>query len=137
MTFPEFIQEFAHSVRSGEISFDRAAWKELFSDVWSLKPPGLEDLDGAESDVIDSGSPFGKRLQELLQAHDDWPFVVGNLDLPAWLHLLSSDPDSRAAEVYFVVSKHIFPKHTGAYWKMSTTAHFCSPGENRFRTSIS
>ena len=33
--------------------------------------------------------------------------------------------------------KHIFPKHTGAYWKMSTTAHFCSPGENRFRTSIS
>jgi hypothetical protein len=49
MTFPEFIQEFAHSVRSGEISFDRAAWKELFSDVWSLKPPGLEDLDGAES----------------------------------------------------------------------------------------
>ena len=44
MPFADFIQEFAHSVRSGELSFDRSAWQELFQDVWSPKRVDVEAL---------------------------------------------------------------------------------------------
>ena len=132
MCFPEFIQEFAHSVRDGELSFDRHLWSQFFAGVWSIKAVDPELTERAELEIVDSGTPFGVRLGELRQMHSDWPFVVGNLDVPAWLRILSSDPDPKAAEVYFVVSRgfQILPPELADSFESNDADNYRSAEDN-------
>ncbi len=83
LEFADFIQEFAHSVRDGELSFDRDLWSQFFAGAWSIKPVDPVSTEQAEQEIVDSGSPFGVRLGELRSLHSAWPFVVGNLDIAA------------------------------------------------------
>lgn len=90
---------------SSHLTMDYQAWNDAFSGALTVKACDWDALDLAEAAVIATKSPFGLRLAELCAAHDDWPFVSGNLDISAWLRVLSDDPDPAAANVYFTISR--------------------------------
>jgi hypothetical protein len=132
LQFPDFVQEFSHSVRAGDLDFDYDQWRDLFTDAWSLKPVDIESIEAAEAAVIASGSPFGLQLAKLSAEHADWPFVVGNLDIPAWLDILSDDPDPAAADVYFVISRgfSILPPELSASFEANDAENYRSADEH-------
>jgi hypothetical protein len=132
LSFSGFIQEFSHSVRAGPVSFDREAWMSFFADAWALKPECRSDMDAAEAAVLASQSPFALRLAELRSLHAEWPFVVGNLDIPAWLRVLSEDDDPLAAEVYFVISRGfaVLPPELASSFKPSDPDNYMSTAEH-------
>jgi hypothetical protein len=139
LPFSDFLPEFGTYVRAGgSLQMDRAAWSSAFSHAFTPKTFDLADLDSSEDKVIASGSPFGARLHELRSEFSDWPFVTGNLDVPAWLRILSDDPDPAAAQVYFTISRGfaVLSPELAAAFPATRTDNYGSSAEHAAEVDI-
>ena len=130
LRYPDFLAELGASF--DKICFDRDAWSSLFDKALCTDDPDLLKLDAQEVDICSSGSAFGRRLNELRQEHEDWPFIVGNLSISDWLRVLSDDEDPQAADVYFAISRGftVLPPELAADFKASATKNYGSALEN-------
>lgn len=129
--FATFKREFRKPGIRG-LSVDYKAWQEFFKDAFEVSSLDWDTLEATEAEICASASPFGQRLQELRSQHSDWPFVAGNLNLAAWLRVLSEDEAPPAADVYFSLSRGlaVLPPELAQSFPATQTANYQSALEH-------
>lgn len=133
LSFSEFIPHLGVALHANpSLELDRAAWTAHSADGFTIKQLDIEDLEAQESQVIATGSPFGRRLAVLLHDHADWPLVAGNLNCREWLHTLAEDSQPQAADVYFAISRGIalLPPELAASFPTQQIPNYGSALEN-------